>query len=88
MTSESSWADALNRVCKERDDLKDRLRETQWQPIETVPKDGTLILVCNTEFGSTKFDIPPRWRCSTYETFGGRATHWMPLPSLPKETNK
>jgi len=31
MTSESAWADALNRVCQERDTLKAQLKECQRQ---------------------------------------------------------
>jgi hypothetical protein len=65
-----------------------------WLPIETAPKDGTLILAVNTdlaaqnptviywEVGSELFDIVPHWRTSTHEVFDNGLTHWTTLPEL------
>lgn len=79
---------------------------TEWQPIETAPKDGTDILVVYpTHFvgrPSGDFSIV-RWENNKWiaQADGQRAieaqndfrteyicpffTHWMPLPSPPKE---
>lgn len=69
---------------------------TEWQPIETAPKDGTTILlvrfygaqVCGeTDHWTVDVygDDRPRDWCDT----GGRPpeyawTHWLPLPPPPK----
>lgn len=60
---------------------------SDWQPIETAPKDGTEILACTR---GTKWPPQIVW----WEAYGGRGrgqwfyspdgyswpTHWMPLP--------
>jgi hypothetical protein len=66
-----------------------------WQPIETAPRDGTLILVgrfvkkCpHGRAGRVEVD---RWRDGKPYLGFGRfnphywpATHWMPLPEPPE----
>lgn len=54
-----------------------------WQPIETAPRDGSLVLVA--------FDRYPdfaRWnkRTDHWETMVRNITptHWMPLPEVPR----
>jgi hypothetical protein len=62
---------------------------TQWQPIETAPKDGTEIIVWDAEYRHSYFA-----RCNSKgevywdELYGPleNATHWMPLPEPPKVT--
>lgn len=65
-------------------------RATQWQPIETAPKDGRIILA-----GNENGTWPAIYR---RESVGGdfyelgsdstpiNATHWMPLPQPPEDT--
>lgn len=69
---------------------------TDWQPIETAPKDGTCILVCDY-FGTAiaSWQVPgeeaaaegcePTWlahsqECEEYLD----PTYWQPLPEPPK----
>jgi len=63
-----------------------------WQPIETAPRDGTLILIA----GGTFFGVDiAAWRrdgwCGGYGAeydgeYWHKPTHWMPLPPPPKDT--
>jgi hypothetical protein len=70
----------------------------QWQPIETVPKDGTKVLVGCFKPGAEKYGLVEvdwyrTWGSSRFSFIGfGRfnhiyypATHWMPLPPVPEE---
>ena len=61
---------------------------TEWQPIETAPKDGTFILVAVT--GEVATHIMLVWWFDgwcldmTNTPIVGKPTHWMPLPEPPK----
>jgi len=68
---------------------------TEWQPIETAPKDGTRILaygVCGYEdvagIATVKWHRGS-WVCdpneaTEYDYEECKITHWMPLPEPPK----
>jgi hypothetical protein len=72
---------------------------SEWQPIETAPKDGTQILVWDganaqvAEFyvradGSSSWELGHRWvNGHTRESWScsGVLTHWMPLPARPSD---
>lgn len=66
-----------------------------WQPIETAPKDETVILLALPKAGALKEEgarrvYEGRWN-TLQQTFTGvngfillcGATHWMPLPDPP-----
>jgi len=70
---------------------------SEWQPIETAPKDGTQVdLWCcsgsDLRYGERYVDaefLGGKWKyySDCYEgwvTISYTPTHWMPLPSPPK----
>lgn len=72
---------------------------SEWQPIKTVPKNGTRVLICcdtapNAQrvyfacyiAGDRGAVLGTRYplQVDTYDNFGA-PTHWMPLPEPPKE---
>lgn len=70
---------------------------SEWQPIETAPKDGTSFIAYTAEEGVDFFhwqdlspsDAPVGWRDSfinVYREGDPRGpTHWMPLPPPPSK---
>lgn len=68
--------------------VKELEAEREWQPISTAPKDGTLIILFVPGLQGV---CPGRWLCNADEgwwsSYGRTAnpTHWMPLPTAPKE---
>jgi hypothetical protein len=62
----------------------------KWQPIETAPKDGEIILVYGAfyDFPALRDIYLVYWEEDTqsWEIEGEKiiATHWMPLPLPPK----
>jgi hypothetical protein len=64
---------------------------SEWQKIETAPKDGTAILVtdgliCTVVFWDDESDIYS-WQLSDSEVHYNKDafTHWMPLPHPPSQ---
>jgi hypothetical protein len=61
-----------------------------WQPIETAPKDGTRVLLCEADQPSEValgWYLEGAWRdfgdtgCNGFEDYA--PTHWMPVPMKP-----
>lgn len=69
-------------------DEVERLRKaTEWQPIETAPRDGTEIFACVGKYGfeATAF-YSGRWNLSNDDdgyAWPYNPTHWMPIPQPP-----
>lgn len=77
--------------------LLDALKELgvevpQWMPIDSAPKDGTPVLVvkapylpCVCEWADTYGWIEPDEEIEWGKESNYKPTHWMPLPTKPKE---
>jgi hypothetical protein len=59
----------------------------EWQPIDTAPKDGELILLFSPKGRGYLIDIGHWWFRDKWERELGGAklnpTHWIPLPKPP-----
>ena len=60
---------------------------SEWQPIETAPKDGTVILVFEPGCGMAIVSWKPKSRPNWHDDHGAtmHPTMWMPLPDAPSE---
>lgn len=59
---------------------------SNWQPIDTAPKDGTLVLVYYREGGMAVRRFRKSGRCvDVLNNNAGQPTHWMPLPPPPQD---
>lgn len=62
---------------------------TELQPIESAPRDGTKVLLCDTlngkilKVGSAEYSLGADGRFRWYGVEMYAPTHWMPLPDLP-----
>ena len=75
---------------------------SDWQPIETAPRDGTPFLAwakgfLQDELGPTEDWVPSRALVTEWRAFAFRCaetgntfefTHWMPLPPPPEQTEE
>ena len=57
---------------------------SEWQPIETAPKDGTIVLVWSENSGRVIDHYAEDYRSWYRFTKYLQPTHWMPLPKPPK----
>lgn len=89
---------ATNTIREMRDAIKDALLSAheagraagpEWRPISEAPKDGTVVLVWAAPFQ----DLPGFQSTASYHPDAGwcvdelrEVTHFLPLPTPPKET--
>lgn len=71
--------------------------EQEWQPIDTAPRDGTSILVCQIQASTGVFKASYHQELDAFQneigigffcqdgcdTWPIEPTHWMPLPNSP-----
>lgn len=69
----------------------------EWQPIETAPKDGTEIILCDSlSYAGYWENDPNYWQEIGWQEADSRQghfisrhpqspTHWMPLPEPPED---
>lgn len=62
----------------------DRRKNMDWHDIETAPRDGKRVLVCDA-FGNVECAefIHGEWRDPYSDPLLDPPTHWMPLPDAP-----
>ena len=83
------WRTIAADAARDLTDMIRRLRaaeaRTAWQPIETAPRDGTLVLAWHPHWGG-----PDAVRCSSRGQWTAdwlptcAPTHWQPLPAAPE----
>jgi hypothetical protein len=62
--------------------------DPRWKPIETAPRDGTSVLVCEPGGGMNVAHFAHWYKPGLWATYTGdtiRPTHWMECPEWPKE---
>lgn len=64
------------------------VKPPEWQPIKTAPRDGTRVLIADTDVWMA---VARNWPCNGYwiedAASGLRLnppTHWIPLPAPPQ----
>jgi hypothetical protein len=72
---------------------------SKWQPIETAPKNGNRLLLCEAgwiDVGYWRVDLNgpdtgEGWTCERVQSWGYeeyaycKPSHWMPLPEAPAQ---
>tara|TARA_R110000868_G_C10948448_1_gene767609 strand:- start:345 stop:701 length:357 start_codon:yes stop_codon:yes gene_type:complete len=98
----NSFFQSINKLAENIEKIQKPVKPTsEWQPIETAPKDGTLVLLfegiyggcINTGYWGKHYIMDKKevW-CSNgcvenYQTFD-KPSFWMPLPKPPVDNNK
>jgi hypothetical protein len=55
----------------------------EWQPIETAPKNGVILVWDENETWEIAYYHRGKWRYGP-KGYSFNPTHWMPLPDPPK----
>lgn len=67
----------------------ERLRKgSQWQPIETAPRDGKRVLAYCAPYGAGSAHFSDKWHLDFCVNREAAPTHWMPLPPPPATEGK
>ena len=81
------FVDQTKELLKFAELIREDERYSQWQPIESAPKDGSFFDVWNSLLKTREANV---WYCDGSFYVGSLrvatgATHWQPLPEPPKE---
>ena len=60
---------------------------SDWQPIETAPRDGMILLVWGEarDIDKGRWSVRyERWRIPSLGLYPNDVTHWLPLPAVPE----
>ncbi len=94
-----SQLESLKEIEKLRAEVQELRAKSEWQPIETAPKDGTSIMIYtdNCEYGFGLVETISHSACAFYSKTKGyfisdawndinykSPTHWRPLPEAPE----
>jgi hypothetical protein len=79
-------ADTNDRLASERDEAiaQSKRVSTEWQPIETTPKDGAILLRLRSGALSIESGLHVRTTSAFDDKGESYYTHWMPLPAAPQ----
>ena len=86
------WSEHNEMILNISHALREAGKVREWEPIETAPKDETVILIAmRNDYGEGAFSVRsgwwmntgcrPDWSCCISSQ---KPTHWMPLPPLPE----
>ena len=80
---------ALRGEVNEQSPIAGRLKliaeANRWQPIETAPKDGTVVLLAHPKGRIADGCHHPRYGAWSWPYVMSEPTHWAPLPAAPKQ---
>jgi hypothetical protein len=57
---------------------------TDWQPIETAPKDGTYVLLATPKGRMADGNFCTKYGVWSWPYVMVEPTHWMPMPPRPE----
>jgi hypothetical protein len=95
----NSFFQSINKLAENIEKIQKPVKPTsEWQPIETAPKDGTVISVFHklwklpisvkwTKYGNNFKWVEQIYYYANY-WHGDAFSHWMPLPKPPVDNNK
>ena len=63
--------------------MEGKRMEDGWRPIETAPKDGTVIELGWLPNGEVEFAVRSKWKRGEWDGHY-TPTHWRPIANLPR----
>ena len=85
----------LDAIYEAAHEIRRQLNQNDWQPIETAPKDGTIIILPNMVGTNTTLGRWGTYMCNVTGWYDMQVGHlnglwkpevWMPCPPVPNKT--